>query len=387
MASAALLGALPSILQGIGSLGGNTPPGIAPVSLFTPEMQQQAINQFQNYLGNQEDVYGTPYAGPGGVTVSQAREIGPKEQKVEVYTDYLVNEKGLDRETARAQANEVVSRNRKNFNDDKGFLKYIRQGNVPGMKVKDGRIKTSTKYSEGGVQTGQASENLRGGFDALSGQAFGAASGLPGLFGRDVANSLASKDALRGGLMDRAMQNLQFDTETLSPGAQSDQGALEEYYMDKFNSLFKDTMQNATGELIDSGFSSSSLAGDVLQDKAYDSQSRFLTEAAASLANNRQNLLNNQQSRQYGQLGAVGNLFNTLGSTSNYGNITGSIMNPSQAGLFTDPQSAGLAAGMQQNNIGNRARDQYAFSDILTQPVDIIPSGGGDSGGGFLGLF
>jgi len=359
---------------GFGSSAG--PPTVMN-NVLTPEQLQGAVDQFQNYMGGFNELSGTPFAGPGGTQVTNSRELSASEQKVRAYTQYLVQNKGVSPQEAQRRANEIVAKKKLKFSDDKGFKQWIKGGNAPGLKARKGKIKSTGPQFEGGqVQTSPESQALLDLARGLSGESLQAARGLPSMFANETAQALASRQGIRNNIMDFAGQNL--NEQGLTEQNELDLQAIEDQIFNKFGDVFSDTMQGATGNLIDSGFNSSSLAGDALQDGAYNTQSRFLTDAAASLANTRQGLIDSNVNNNLKNLSGLTSAFNTVGANSGIGAVTGGAINPGSLGLFTDPQSAQLAATLKQQDLMNMQRNQFALSDLATKPVTLF----GDTGAG-----
>jgi hypothetical protein len=325
----------------------NQAPEISSQSVYTPEMLDQYLRSMGQYTNAQNQFYGTPYAGPGGTSVSQSKQMSGQEVKAEAYVNYLIS-KGYTRENAQKKANQVIADKKLTFMQDKGFKKYINEGNAPGVKVgAKGGIKAATKFTEGGIQTGD--QAMRSGFENLSQQALGGASQLmPGLTA-DVQRALQARQQLQGSI-----------------GSLLGQG-----------DLYRDTMQRTTGELVDSGFASSNLAAGALQRGAYDAQSRFLTGAMSDLASKENELINSRFARQSQNLNNLLNAYGSLGATQGLGSILPGIMSPGQAGLMTDPQTIEALMAMQQNQARNRQMDQTMMNQALAQPLQMLPSGGG----------
>jgi hypothetical protein len=365
----AIGGGLSSLFGG----GASTPPQSQ--QLYTPEMRDEMLNYLSGLGGNLNSLYGTQSYAPGGISTQQASQISPQQQKATAYVQYLQSQ-GFSPENAQKKANQIIASKKEKFADDKGFKQWLKtDGAGLGLKVGGGKIAAGTKIAPGGVNATPQSELLNAGFQNLSGQALQAASGLPALFGQDTARALQAKQGLQGML--GSMLGQGFTGSGLLPSETADLSALENFYMQKFGDLQRDTTQKTVGDLVSSGFSSSNLAADALQKGAYDSQSRFLTEAMAALAGKQEDLVNQRFNRQSQNMSNIMNAFNTLGANQGIGGITGAIMSPGQAGLFTDPQSAALAAQLQQQNIGNNLQYGQMMQQGLSSPVQVMPEGPG----------
>lgn len=351
----------------------NQAPAISSQSVYTPEMLDQYLRSMGQYTNAQNQFYGTPYAGPGGASVTQSKQMSGQEVKAEAYVNYLIS-KGYTRENAQKKANQVIADKKLTFMQDKGFKKYINEGNAPGVKVgAKGGIKAATKFTEGGIQTGD--QAMRSGFENLSQQALGGASQLmPGLTA-DVQRALQARQQLQGSIGSLLGQG--FTQTGLTPQEQASYDAMKAKYLQDYGDLYRDTMQRTTGELVDSGFASSNLAAGALQRGAYDAQSRFLTGAMGDLAARENELINSRFARQSQNLNNLLNTYGSLGATQGLGSILPGIMSPGQAGLMTDPQTIEALMTMQQNQARNRQMDQTMMNQALAQPLQMLPSGGG----------
>jgi hypothetical protein len=354
----------------------NRAPSISSQQVFTPEMLQGALDNYKYYQAMQNRFYGTPYTGPGGVSVSQPREMSRQEVVAEGYTNYLIS-KGYSRENAVKRTNRIIADPKLTFKSDKGFKSYINKGNIPGLSIKNGGIQAAPKMTQGGIQSGAPGvmEQVKG----LGAESLAAAQGLPSMFGQDVARSLQARQQLQNSVANLIGQG--FTQSGLTPQEQASYDAMKGKYLQDFGDLYRDTMQRTTGELVDSGFASSSLAKDALQRGAYDAQSRFLTGAMGELASKENELINSRVARQSQNVNNLLNSFNTLGANQGIGSVLGGFISPSQGGYLSEAQSAALLAEMQQNQARNRQVDQSMANQLLTTPVQLLPGGGGKDGG------
>jgi hypothetical protein len=358
-----LLMAGASMLGNAFSGGGKAAP--APVNAFTPEMLQQLMKQFGQYEANFNAQSRTPTQGAGGVTTSQGGKLSDKEIKQREYAKYLMS-KGYDQANAQRLATTT-----KDLGQDKGFRQWVnKSGEATSLSTKGGKVKAKTEYAPAGFNVSDMSEANRNAMQGLTGEALGAASGLPQMFGMDLARALQSKQQLSGMAQDYLGQG--FTDSGLLASEQGQVDALKNKYLKDFGDLYNDTMRSTAGGLQSSGFASSNLAGEALQRGAYDPQSRFLTDAMGKLAGMESDLVNQRFGRQTQNLGNILNTFNTLGSNQGIGSVLGGIVNPEQAGLFTDPQSAQLQAAMQQNVMNNMQQNQGMKNQIYSQPVTLM---------------
>ena len=366
-----------------GFMTANQPTAISPFQVYTPDMLDRAIASQQYYQNLQNQFYGTPYTGPGGTSVTQATTLSPQQVKAEAYTNYLIS-KGYTKENAQKETNKIIAQKKLTFYNtgnkeiDKGFKQYINEGNAPGLSVGKGKIKAKEKVQGGGIQTG--APGIMEGVKGLGAESLAAAQGLPGMFGQDVARSLQARQQLQnsiGGLLGQG-----FTQSGLTPQEQMSYDAMKAKYLQDFGDLYKDTMQRTTGELVDSGFASSSLAKDALQRGAYDAQSRFLTGAMGELAQRENDLINSRVARQSQNLTNLLNTFGTLGANQGIGSVLGGFISPAQGGYLSEAQNAALLAGMQQNQAVNRQTDQSMMNEIFGRSTTVVPGAGGSGGDG-----
>lgn len=347
---------------GFGGAGGGAP---QPTNVFTPEMAQQLINQFNRFQGQFNAASRTPTVGAGGVSTSLGGKLSPREIKQREYTKYLMS-KGYDQANAERLASTT-----KNLGQDKGFRQWVnKSGEATSLKTKGGKVKAQTEYQPTGFNVSGMSEANRDAMQGLTAQALGAASGLPQMFGMDIARSLQAKQDL--GNMAQNYLGQGFTDSGLLAGEQAQVDALKNKYLQDFGDLYNDTMRNTAGGLQSSGFASSNLAGEVLQRGAYDPQSRFLTDAMAKLAGLESDLVNQRFGRQSQNVSNILNTFNTLGANQGIGSVLGAITNPATAGLFTDPQSAQLQTQMQQSALNNMQQNQQMANQVYSQPVTVM---------------
>tara|TARA_R110000822_G_scaffold75493_8_gene181625 strand:+ start:2013 stop:3227 length:1215 start_codon:yes stop_codon:yes gene_type:complete len=364
-----------AIAKGVSSMaGGGDKAPAGPSKVFTPEMRDQYLQANQQYMNQQQAAGKTPTYGAGGVTSQQGGQLSSKEIKIREYAKFLES-KGYDPENAQRRAQQIAGSNKEKFKDDKEFNRFVAQGNASGLTRKKGKFKTSTEFAPAGFGVSQESENIRGGMNDLSQEALNAARGLPTGYAQEEARALRARQGLAG----QAQNLLQG-----GPGASGLYSTQEEAlanmknkYLNDFQGIYTDSMRGATSDLIGSGFNSSSLAGEYLQDNAYKPQSDFLTDALAKLAGQESNFLSQASGIGTQNLNNVLNSFNTLGQNQGIGSVLGGIMNPNQAGGFNDVQAAQLAAQLGQQGIDNRRADQGMMNDALGKSVDIMPEGPG----------
>lgn len=356
--------------------GANAPTAISAQTVFTPEMLDRYLNSMGQYMNAQNAFYGTPYQGPGGVSVNQPREMSRQETVAEAYTNYLVS-KGYSRENAQKKTDEIIANPKKAFKSDKGFKNYINQGNASGLSInKTGGINAAKKFTQGGIQSGAPGIGAQ--VQGLGQESLAAATGLPTMFAQDLARSLKAKEQLQGQIGNFLQQG--FGPSGLTPQEQANYDATKAKYMQDYGDLYRDTMQNTTGQLVDSGFASSNLAAGALQRGAYDAQSRFLTGAMGELAAKENDLINSRFARQSQNLSNLLNTYGTLGANQGIGSVLGGFISPGQGGYLTEAQSAALLAEMQNNQARNRQVDQSMMNTALSTPLQMLPTSGGSGG-------
>jgi hypothetical protein len=328
-------------------------------------MLQQLMQQFGQYEGNFNAQSRTPTQGAGGVTTSQGGKLSDREIKQREYAKYLMS-KGYDQANAQRLASTT-----KDLGQDKGFKQWVnKSGEATSLSTKGGKVRAGTEYQPAGFGVSGMSEANRDAMQGLTSEALGAASGLPQMFGMDLARSLQAKQNMGNMAQDYLGQG--FTDTGLLASEQAQVDALKNKYLQDFGDIYNDTMRSTAGGLQSSGFASSNLAGEALQRGAYDPQSRFLTDAMASLAGVESNLINQRFGRQSQNLGNILNTFNTLGANQGIGSVLGGIVNPEQAGLATDMQSAQLQAAIQQSALGNAQQNQSMKNQIYSQPVTVM---------------
>jgi hypothetical protein len=343
-----------------------------PVNVYTPEMLQNALDVFQRYQNQQNQLAGTPSYSAGGVTSRQASQMSQKEIKTREYAKYLTEQKGYTPENAQARAQQIASSSKENFKKDKEFSRFVRQGGSESLsQKKGGRIRAGTEFTPGGVDVSSQSEAMRNAMQGLGMQSLNAASGLPQGYANEEARALAA----RGGLANQAMDYLGqgIGSSGLFSTQEKALGDMKNKYLNDFTRVYEDSMRGATSDLIGSGFNSSNLAGEYLQDAAYRPQSDFLTDALAKLAGQEQSFLTQASGIGSQNLQNILGTFNTLGQNQGIGSVLGGVLNPGGAGLFTDPQSAQFANQLQQQAIRNRQVDQSMANELNTQPVSLMP--------------
>lgn len=365
-----------AIAQGASSLfgGGGSQAPQGPVNVFTPEMRDQYIQAQQQYMNQANAAARTPSVGVGGVTTQQGGQLSPQEVKIREYAKFLES-KGYMPDAAQARAQQIAASNKEKFKDDKEFNRFVAQGNASDLTGKNGKLKAGTVFDPARVDVGQASQDIRTGFDQLNQEAVNAARGLPTGYAQEEARALAARQGLAG-----QAQNLLGGGPGASGLYSTQETALENMknkYLNDFQSVYTDSMRGATSDLIGSGFNSSSLANEYMKDNAYNTQSDFLTDALAKLAGQESNFLSQASGIGSQNLNNILNSFNTLGQNQGIGAVLGGIQNPNAAGLFNDVQSATFANQIGQQGMDNRRADQQMLNQALGTSVSIMPEGPG----------
>lgn len=366
--------ALANAAKGAG--GGSKQSAPQPFNAMTPQMLDYARQQQFAYQNRQNAASRTPAYGAGGVTTQQGGQLGSKEIKVREYAKFLVENKGYTQQNAQSRAQQVASSSKEKFKDDKEFNRFVRGGGSASLSKKKGKkIRAKTEYQPAGFDVSSDSEMMRQGMNSLGLQSLGAASGLPYGYAAEEQRALQARQGLAGQAQNMLSQG---------PGASglfaTQETALENLknkYLNDFGGVYQDSMRSATSDLIGSGFNSSSLANEYMKDNAYDTQSDFLTDALAKLAGQEQSFLSQASGMGTQNLNNVLNSFSTLGQNQGIGSVLGGIMNPAGAGLFTDPQSTGLAADLQQRYLTGQRQDQSMMNQINLTPTTIMPESPG----------
>jgi hypothetical protein len=368
MTMMALAGGLSSLFG-----GGSTP--AQSQTFYSPEMRDQMLNYLRQFGGQLNSLFGTPSQGAGGVTTRQATQTKIADKDA-AFVDYLVKQKGVSEKEAQQRLKAIKADPNRSLMNNKGFVDYIRGGNVEGLSIgSNGGIITAKELTPGGFGVSEQSENLGSAFQGLNAEMAQALQGLPTLFGADAARALQSKMNLGN-----MAQNFLGETLTqsgLSPQNEQDLAAMEAALMQKFGDVRRDSLQQTVGNLVGSGFTSSNLAADALKRGAHDVENRFLTDALATLAGQRDSMMNNAVSRQSQGLGNILNTFGALGANQGMAGLTSGLINPNQAGMFNDVQSAQLANQIQQQNIQNQMGFANMMQQGLSQPVQMMPNSPG----------
>jgi hypothetical protein len=329
-------------------------------------MRDALIGSAQSFQKSLEGIYGAGSFAPGGINTSQTSRVAPQEMKKQAFIQFRMS-KGDSLEEATQKANAAMG----GYGKKKGFVNAVGSGQFNDLSVgKDGKIKAAEKYTPGGVQASSESEMLRQFYNDLNAQALGAASGLPLAYRSDENRALGVRNPLTGAALNQVMNLNQVG---LTPREQQNIDAIEKYYTDKLGTVIDKSTNDFIGSVENSGFQSSSLAKDMYMDIAGKPQAEYASDIAAKLAAQYSDMLNAAVNRQQAGLTGSLNAFNTIGRLSGADAITAAGGSPGEYGLFTDPQSAALAAEIQQANIGNRTKSQSFVQDALGRPINVMP--------------
>lgn len=359
------------------------PTGAPPTSasLYTPDMLDRAIRSQLGFKNESENFFATPSYSAGGVMTTQASKTDPDVLKKQGYIQYL-QASGMSKAEAANQAAKVLASG-KGFSSDKNFATYVGQGAIPGLSLgANGGIKAQSQVIPGGISVSPESDALRAAMNNVSLQSMQALNGLPAMYGQEAQNSEAFRQAARNQLGQQALNP--YNQNGLTAQGQGDIDATTKNYLNQFADVYRNSMQQTIGSLAQTGFSSSNLASKALEYGAQNAQSRFLSDAMANIANQRQNILNSQSARQAQSQANTINALNSAGGLVNIGGITAGIMNPANAGVMTDAQSAQLAMQQQQQNYQNRFGNQQAINQMYMSPTTAM-SGSGSGMGSSIG--
>lgn len=357
------------------------PPPSGPVSMYTPEMHASAVKQYEDYMNRFGAATGVRATGPGGASLTGTREINPQQQKKEAYADYLVVEKGYSPEEAQARANKIAGKKKLTFAQDKGFKKHIRKNDTESLSIKNGKIKAAPKFAGPEINTGEQQQNIQNMMQGLNQQSMMAASGLPFMYAQQEQRGANVRNMMTPMLM---QQGMQMASGGMSQPELEGLKAIEDYFADDFKGYFEDLTDQAYSGLYNSGFTSSSLVDDVLNEGAAEPAAEYAAQSAAKLADIRNRFMSDSLARdtQRQQVGL--GTFYTLGQMSGIDSVTGALVNPNQFGGMTDAQSLALLQGVRAGDLGNMMQNQAGFSNLLQKPVNIMPGG---NERGFLSKF
>lgn len=371
-----------AIGAGVGGLiglfggGGDSSQGATAASsgVFTPEMWQQLLAATQAYMANTEGFYGTPNYAPGGVNVSQTSQKKPSDVKRDAYIQFRLS-KGDTQEQAAKKANSIISTPGVSFKDKKGFTEAIKNGQFSNLGLTPGGgISADTEFTPGGASVSNESEALKAFLNNLNTESIGAATGLPSAYAADQQRALAARNMLTGSAMNQVGN---INSNGISSSGQADLDSINNYYKNQYSKLFDQSYNEGVGSLINSGFQSSSLANNVF-DQSMEAPADYAANAAAKMAAQYNDMLTGQSQRENTALTGTLNAFNTVGGTgAGIGSVFAPNTSGSDFGLFTDPQAAVLAAGIQQDNIANRTNNQALYQTALSMPVDSVQQVGG----------
>ncbi len=357
------------------------PPPSGPVSMYTPEMHASAVKQYENYMNRFGAATGATARSSSGASITGIGEISPQQQKKEAYTNYLVAEKGFSPEQAEARANKIAGKKKLTFNQDQGFKKYIRKNDLEGFSIKNGKIKAAPKPVGPEINTGEQQQNIQNMMQGLNQQSMMAASGLPFMYAQQEQRGANVRNMMTPMLM---QQGMGIASGGMSQPELEGLKAIEDYFADDFKGYFEDLTDQAYSGLYNSGFTSSSLVDDVLNEGAAEPAAEYAAQSAAKLADIRNRFMSDSLARdtQRQQVGL--GTFGQLGQMSGIGSVTGGLVNPGQFGGMTDAQSLALLQGVRAGDLSNMMQNQAGFSNLLQKPVNIMP---GENERGFMSKF
>lgn len=374
----AIGGALAGAVGGTGGTPRDPAALPAPFKGLTMEQLMGAINQYNQYLDRQ-NIYNQTPTRVGQASATQNYDLSPQQIKAEAYIQHRIQQ-GDTPQQAQQAANAILAKG-KGFRSDKGFRQAIKQGNFQGLSVRDGKVYAQPKMASGGIDFGAGQEQQAAALNNLNLQSFGAASGLPALYSMNERRALGLREGLTNPLLNMAFNKNQ---NGLTPDTQSAIDDINAEYKRQFGNLLNQGLQEATGELYNSGFTSSSQAGDVMDKFLGKAATRFASEAAGNMATKYSDMLTQGAGRDAQALQGALSTYQNVATPSGINSVLGNIMAPTQFGGLSDAQAAQLAANMQQTGYLNRQRDQMGLSDLMTKETTIFPNMGNPVSGGFM---
>lgn len=322
------------------------------VAGVTPEQQQAAIDAINKYYGQAMNQYTAPYdIGTATSTPAMKAQESKAAGTNDALYGYATEVLGLDADSANAWVRKNASRKLGDIGGKKdvSFKDYIRtSGANYGLKVGNkGGIKGIARPAS---VTGQRAP-LDSAQQVLAGEVFGAAAGLPTKFSEDAQAGLDYKNQIRGLLAS------QYDPEA----------GLDAAYNADFAKIMdaqKAALRGAFSELTNSGFASSSLAGETLANRLKGATDSLYTNLQGNQANLRsQNIRDMLASATY------------LGGPQTYGQyMSGSLTAPSEYGGTDDPFSINQITGKQAGGAAIKQAQGNALAGANLTPT----IGGGD---------
>lgn len=288
----------------------------------------KSFNQAQDELDAPMNVYGASRGTSGGTRMESAEDA----------LAVFYQNKGFSPEEAAAKAAQKakqVASSGKKLKDIKGFKKFLKkEGSDYGFKVKGGKI----KYNAGDFEAGGPRDVLTDDQVSFSDEMLDASRGLLPAFTQDAQSGLDFKQRIRDILGSQA----------LDEGMDS----LVEADMEDLQDASKNINRQVFGELQDTGFLSSSIAGRAFGD--------------ASTKGLRSNLLQMQKNRNNLRSQNIRDMLSSATALSGPSTIgqfqSGGYVNPNQYGGVSDAQAANLAqneakmrADIEQNRGGQLA--------------------------------
>lgn len=363
------LGAAMNTLGSVGTaLSGAISPWLLPLSigasLFGGEnvsgLTQSDINRAEAAVNNSynaaQDALTSPYNISGTVSTpaKSAKEVKQenKAPALNLYAQTVLGKSPAEAEKwTKKQLNNDKTLNQVGKKQDISFKEFIRQGNAPGLEVSStGKIKGIA--SDPGA-TGRR-DPLEEAQIGLSQEVFGAAGGLPGLYGEDARAGLNFRNQIRQALSDQYLGG------DLQDVLNADLAQIQDFT--------KDATQNAFGSLMDSGFLSSNLAGEAFDRSVGSGQRKMSRDLLGKMAELRSNEVRNI-------LGAA----QTLGGPSTFGGyISGGLQAPGAYGGISDAQALDAITGQQRTGASLEAQRGNTLSNVLTT------NRYADSGGGLF---
>ena len=359
----------------MGNLFGGSDSPTGPVPYYDADMLGAAIRQQEKFGREFDAATGATSTVSGGPSMTGTRKVSKREQKSENYVDYLVTEKGLSQEEAQKRANRITANPNKSFEQKKGFKKWIRQGNADGLSIgRSGGIKAAPKSIGPSIETSPQQRQIQDMMQGFNMQSMMAAQGLPFLYGQQERRAGAVRDFMTPGLMNQAMN---FSMGGLSQPEQEGLQAIRDYMQEDFKGYFDDLMGQAQGRLFNTGFTQSSLVDDVVTDIAIDPARDYSIQSAAKMAELENQFRTAAVGRDAQRLQSGLGAFGTLGQMQGIGSVISGLVNPAMTGGLTDAQSLSLLQQVRGGDLQNMLTNQGMMSNLLQQPLQIMPDGGG----------
>ena len=323
-----IIGGAGSILSGA---GGQNVSGLDEEDIaIAKEENEKAYQDVQDKYSEGTNVGGSTY------TPAQSGYDFKKDALIKYYES-----KGLSQEDATARANKKLKN--KKFKQIKGFRKAVKRGEIEGIDIgKKGNLRAYGKADES-YNTPQ--DEFVDDQTGLTQEIFDAQGGMPGAYADDARAGLDYRGAIRDAMM----------------GAIGDGGSFDAADVADIKSILdlqKMNLRNLHGQFMDSGFASSNLAANAIQNRLETTTNDALTKLYGKKADKRSQRVRDMLSSAQ-----------VLSGPETYGEYSaGSFKSPTEHGGFTGPQGAEFIADRQDTKAGYANQNADRIMGANTTP-------------------